>query len=121
MKPVCEIVVQSILPRVRALLAQQLLASGLTQKEVADRLGLTQAAVSQYGRELRGSKAGQLQAVAGDIEALAEQLADKRATAATLMPAVCNICRKVRSSRALCAAHRELYAGLENCSECQKC
>lgn len=43
-----EIVVNSVLPTVRVLLARALDERGFTQQEVADRLGVTQAAVSRY-------------------------------------------------------------------------
>jgi len=43
-----EIVVESVLPTLRALLAEALVDRGLTQRAVADRLGVTQAAVSRY-------------------------------------------------------------------------
>ena len=43
-----EIVVERFLPTVRVLLARALDERGFTQQEVADRLGVTQAAVSRY-------------------------------------------------------------------------
>jgi predicted fused transcriptional regulator/phosphomethylpyrimidine kinase/predicted transcriptional regulator len=45
-----EIVVERFLPTVRAMLATALDERGFTQQQVADRLGVTQAAVSQYVR-----------------------------------------------------------------------
>ena len=41
-----EIVVDRFLPTVRATLARDLAGRGLTQQEIANRLGVTQAAVS---------------------------------------------------------------------------
>jgi predicted fused transcriptional regulator/phosphomethylpyrimidine kinase/predicted transcriptional regulator len=45
-----EVVVERFLPTARAMLATALDERGFTQQEVADRLGVTQAAVSQYVR-----------------------------------------------------------------------
>jgi Predicted transcriptional regulator len=45
-----EIVVERFLPTVRATLATELDERGLTQEEIAARLGVSQAAVSQYVR-----------------------------------------------------------------------
>jgi hypothetical protein len=56
MKTVVEMVSQEALPLIRSLVTKNLLENGLSQKQVADRLGLTQPAISQYKRNLRGKK-----------------------------------------------------------------
>jgi len=43
-----EIIVERFLPTVRAMLAGRLEEQGLTQQEIADNLGVAQAAVSKY-------------------------------------------------------------------------
>ena len=48
MKFIEEIVVEEFLPTVRSLLAESLRDRGLTQREVADALGISQSAVSKY-------------------------------------------------------------------------
>ena len=51
----CEIMVKQVLPVFRAMVAESLIGShGLTQTEAAERLGITQAAISQYVAEKRG-------------------------------------------------------------------
>ena len=55
MKTVCEIVVQDILPTLRAAIAKELIAGySLNQGEVAKLLDVSQPAISQYLRQLRG-------------------------------------------------------------------
>ena len=62
MKPFCEVIVQDILPALRALIAKELMTTHkMTQQEVAKKLGISQAAVSQYRREMRGFKIKLLQ------------------------------------------------------------
>ena len=55
MKTVCEIVAQDILPILRAAIAKELISSyNLNQGEAAKLLDVSQPAVSQYLRQLRG-------------------------------------------------------------------
>jgi len=55
MKTVCEVVVQDILPTLRAAIAKELITSyNLNQGDVAKLLDVSQPAVSQYLRQLRG-------------------------------------------------------------------
>ena len=55
MKPPCEIIVRHILPQVRALVAMELKeAYGMSGKDIAHRVGTTEAAVSQYIHGVRG-------------------------------------------------------------------
>lgn len=58
MKSVFEIVSQEVLPTLRSLVAKNLMDNGFSQKQVADRLGLSQPAISQYKRDLRGKSTG---------------------------------------------------------------
>jgi predicted transcriptional regulator len=56
MKSLCEEVSRDIIPAARALLVKDLVEKhGLSQVEIASRLGITQPAVSQYLRSLRGT------------------------------------------------------------------
>ena len=62
MKLYCEVVVGEILPALRALITYDLIQnSGMTQAQIAKKLGLTQPAISQYGKYLRGEKVKELQ------------------------------------------------------------
>lgn len=61
-----EIVVDEFLPTVRSLLAEALADRGLTQREIASAIGVSQSAVSKY--------------VHGDVERNAEIVADARVT-----------------------------------------
>jgi predicted transcriptional regulator len=56
MKSPCEEISKNIIPTTRALLVKDLIERHkLSQVEVANRLGITQPAVSQYLRSLRGT------------------------------------------------------------------
>ena len=51
-----EVMSRDVMPTIRAVMARKLLDNGFSQGEVANRLGLTQPAISQYKRGSRGSK-----------------------------------------------------------------
>lgn len=56
MKPPCEEISKNVIPTTRALLVKDLIERHkLSQVEVATKLGVTQPAVSQYLRSLRGA------------------------------------------------------------------
>jgi len=62
MKLYCEVVVGEVLPSLRALITNELIQQHkMTQTQVAKKLGLTQPAISQYGKYLRGEKVKELQ------------------------------------------------------------
>ncbi|MBI4173338.1 MAG: hypothetical protein HY519_01330 [Candidatus Aenigmarchaeota archaeon] len=55
MKPLCELISAEILPAARAFIAKRLVEThGFSQQQTAEAMGLTQPAVSQYKRNLRG-------------------------------------------------------------------
>jgi predicted transcriptional regulator len=62
MRLYCEVVVGEVLPALRALITNELMKNyDLTQQEVANKLRLTQPAISQYRKYLRGEKVKELQ------------------------------------------------------------
>ena len=126
MKPICEIVVQDVLPAIRALVAKELMDKyKMTQTDVAERLGVTQAAVSQYIRHLRGYKVKAMvkdSVVMKEIETLAKLLAKDNIGAIASMQEVCTICRLIRNKKLLCAMHKSCSPQLEKCNVCtDKC
>ncbi len=122
-KPYCEIVVREILPGVRALLANELLKNGLTQAKTAAKLGVTQSAVSQYRRELRGWKVQRISkdaAITDEIQKFSKKIMDSDPDAITIHGLLCDVCRLARMRGLLCEDHRQSLAGLDNCQLCMK-
>ena len=56
MRGLFEIMAQDVLPTVRSMIAKKLLENGFSQQDIANKLGITQPAISQYKRGSRGSK-----------------------------------------------------------------
>ena len=77
MKFVEEVVVDEFLPTLRSMLAEDLRGRGLTQREVADALGISQSAVSKYahGDVSRNDRVLADERVAGIVERVGEGLA----------------------------------------------
>jgi predicted transcriptional regulator len=112
-----EVMVQDILPAVRALVAKELTEKHkLTQQSAAEKIGVTQAAVSQYNRELRGWKVKFLaedQAVMDQVSALSSVVAQSGLQSAEALKQLSSLCRLVRERHF--SAGEELYPGLELC------
>jgi len=109
----------------RALIAKELMEThGLTQEQTASKLGVSQAAVSQYRRELRGSRVKLLQKdkkILEQINNLAAFLVNESADSPKILGEVCSICRAVREKKLICSAHKSAMPSLKNCTSCDSC
>ena len=93
MKVPCENVVWYVLPAIRSELAKDL-AKAMTQKEISEILGITQAAVSQYISDKRGSKIELPDDVRAAIADLADDITGGGIDDLTMR--MCEICRRIR-------------------------
>jgi predicted transcriptional regulator len=122
MKPYCETVAQIVLPNLRALIAKELMEKyKFTQQDAAKKLGLTQSAVSQYLRNLRGSQIKVLEKdkkIYKEIEGLAAKLAAEDVDSSNVVESFCDICKIIRKSKILCELHKKASPDLEKCSIC---
>ncbi len=118
MKTHCEMVVKEILPGIRSMIAKELIhVYNMNQCETAKALGISQPAVSQYLREMRGKKY-----IAGDAEVMEEikklsgKIFRKEVAADSIAAEFCNICDKVKigNTHSNCRAVTEQAAVLEN-------
>ncbi|WP_459192800.1 thiamine-phosphate synthase family protein [Halosimplex sp. J119] len=110
-----EIVVERFLPTARTLLAAELHDRGFTQKEVADRLGLTQAAVSKYLRgdvsvEDRFADDERFQAT---VERIADGFADGSMDGYEALAELLDLIRAFEDRGPICAVHEEEMPALE--------
>jgi len=114
--------VQSFLPAMRHLVAVKLSARGLSQRQIAGLMGVTQASVSMY---LSSGSPKSYSALAGF--GLPKEGADKcsseLADAVTTSPAdgvasLNSIWIKLLGKGSVCEAHRSLYPSLADCDFC---
>jgi predicted transcriptional regulator len=124
MKPVCEIIVQEILPSVRAMIALKLTRTyGLSQEQAARKMGTTQPAISQYKREVRGHRSRvfkhnpKLMEMVDDI---AKKVATGELATYDITIEFCRICKYLRSHGMMCELHKELNPSLESCDVCSR-
>ena len=111
-------IVWYVIPTIRAELAKELIKLGLSQKEVSERLGITQSAVSQYMKDKRGKGIPVNKRVRKAIKVLAKDIADGNA-GKDVIPGICAVCAIVKQSGSLCELHRqEDESNLEGCDVC---
>lgn len=116
MRPPCEIVVQKILPAIRAELARILIDEGLPQQQVASKLGLSKAAVSQYVSAKRGKEITFSQDIEERIQELAKSLVEELAPNEAVSN-LCAVCRGIQASGWLCKEHLQKNGSCTYCLE----
>lgn len=118
-----EIVARSALPALRAIVGRKLIElHGMTQEEAAERLGITQSAISNYTRRKRGialdlSKSVEVQKITDDIVSV---LTGDNVNRYEVMNAFTRACDYLKKKRVLCDVHEKLDPSLvaENCHAC---
>ncbi|MHC3378513.1 thiamine-phosphate synthase family protein [Haloarcula sp. H-GB5] len=110
-----EIVVERFLPTARAMLATRLDEEGWTQQEIADQLGVTQAAVSKYGSgsvtiEERFREDARMQQT---IERIADGLAAGEMDEFAVLGELLALVREFEDRGPICAVHEEEMPALQ--------
>lgn len=124
MKPLCEVIALEMLPAVRAMIARKLVVNyGLSQKQAAEKLGVSQPAISQYKRDLRGFKPGFFKGnpkLLEDVNSLAKRIASGELNPEQATIAFCELCKAIRFDGTGCQLHRGLDPSLETCTICME-
>lgn len=93
----CEKAVWYYLPQIRADLAIELVATGMTQSNAAKKLGVTPAAISQYIHKKRGMQTNKSEEYLTQIKQ-AVSLICKGTTSIELQRLVCNCCHLLQKA-----------------------
>ncbi len=104
MKPPCEEIFKDVLPTIRAILVKDLVERhNLNQIEVAKRLGITQPAVSQYLRSLRGTSRAKALLKRSDfmksLRELSDAIAVRGMRGIQIAEMYCNLCAILRKEK----------------------
>lgn len=111
-----EIEVWYILPAIRKELVIVLKQKGKAQKDIAKMLNITEAAVSQYVAEKRGTEISFPKEVKDFIAKAAEKVVDSE----TAFHQIQVINEFIKKSKALCRIHAQLEGDLKGCDVCYK-
>lgn len=100
----CEVIGRTFLPAFRSLLANELVENyGFSQVDVATRLGITQAAVSQYLHAKRAKRTLERRPLMRMVEKMARRVArqmwQNKISSEDLMRITCKLCAGVSERR----------------------
>jgi hypothetical protein len=109
-----ELEVWYLLPAIRKELAREMVRQGLSQKQAAGKLGITEAAVSQYLKGKRGSDVEIGGAIRKDIKKSVKRILD----GGCLMGEIQCICNECRKKMVLCRIHRKHGHVSSSCRIC---
>ena len=112
-----EIEVWYLIPALRRELAKTFIKDyKLSQKKAADILGLTEAAVSQYVKDKRGSELKFSKADKENIKKTAKKIIDNPEN---IITELYNLCSVFRGCKNLCELHKKKDSSLPN--KCRAC
>lgn len=123
MKLPCEVAVKSVVPAIRALLAEELTETyRMKQTEVAQLLGITQTAVSKYIHHVRGrALSPKIEEEVGTlIVQTAKSLSNDGMDRTALALHICNTCKIIRKKRLMCELCKRVNPTLD-IEKCQLC
>jgi predicted transcriptional regulator len=109
-----ELEVWYLIPAIRRELAKTMLREGLTQKRVAQKLGITEAAVSQYMKSKRAAELVFNENVKKEIDSASKRIINGGCVVKETK-CICDLCR---ADLTLCKLHRKHGAPDENCRVC---
>ncbi|WP_455369900.1 transcriptional regulator [[Eubacterium] cellulosolvens] len=104
MRPPCETVVKKSLPILRSLIIKDLIEKyDFSQVEVANKLGMTQAAISQYVSSKRGIKKSTKLEMSSELKKMARQIAkdiaENKQSNFDVTPHLCDLCLGYRGKK----------------------
>ena len=104
-----ELVVDRLLPTVRAMLAARLSDRGLTQEEIAAHLGVTQAAVSKYvgGESAGDDRFREDPQTVATVDRIADGLADGSMDGYDALAELLSLIRRLEDRGPICELHEE--------------
>ena len=110
-----EIEVWYIIPALRRELAKNMLDLELTQKQIAELMGITEAAVSQYLSSKRAKEVVFSNAVLDEVRKSAKKIVEDRKC---LVPEMMRLSKLTGVKQVMCDIHRKQDSSLSGCDVC---
>jgi predicted transcriptional regulator len=125
LKPPCSVVVRYLLPSINAHIAIELIGKhGMRKSEVAKKMGVTPAAVTQYLNHTRGDAAIKLinssEEAVKLIAKIADYLANSKSSMNDVLPSICEVCRIIRVSGLTRKMHKDIMPCVKGRSKCSR-
>jgi len=118
-----EMISKVAIPTIRSMISRRLINNyNLTQEEVANKLDITQAAVSYYmmGKRATMLKLDHVKAVRDSIDELADLLFIGEISQKEFRKRITEVCDNIRELKLLCEIHKSLEPNLDN-GDCHAC
>ncbi len=113
-----EIEVWYVLPAIRAELSKQMLQLGISQSEIAEKLNVSRAAVTQYVKNKRANDIEFNEKIKKDIKAAAKRIVEDNADT---MKEIHDICENIKQDKSLCKYHMQFCSVIdEDCNACYR-
>jgi len=104
-----------IIPAIRKELTKIMVSKGLSQKEAAQRLGITESAVSQYMKKKRATEAVDFDA--SSIKEMGKS-AERIMKGGSVVRETQKMCELLRKKRITCKVSKRLGYAARGCNEC---
>lgn len=119
----CEVAVKSVIPAVKALMANELVEKhGLKQNQVAELLGISQSAVSKYTKKLRGYviKIDNIEEVQTPVNGMVALVTSGTYRRTDFLRLFCQACIAVRKKGLMCqfCQKTDRKIRIEGCTVC---
>ena len=109
-----EIEVWYVLPAIRKELAEELVKKGMKQKDIAEKLGITESAVSQYIKKKRAKKVVFNKKIKTEIRKAANMISGN----GNPVKEIQRICDIIKEDMLLCKISKNLGLAPRNCKKC---
>jgi len=113
MKPPCEVAVKEVLGLIRALVAKELKARGLSQAKIAELIGVTQPAVSGYLKLKVEKEPLYSEEIVALSKWLASGLASTTLPSSEAVKGICTLCTNLKCQGSVCVTHRKRVPTLQ--------